>query len=135
MYTPQRLVLDMKVVEYLKQFYLTENLFDYITTKSGVHDDIDLLKLKKTLQIYKSVFVILIKKIMSSLFLNYIINIVSIVITEILSFTLSIMFYGRAETVCPVSIHLYTGKCWVSVFGSAVCLVRRSVFCSIWSQN
>ena len=108
MYTPQRLVLDMKVVEYLKQFYLTENLFDYITTKSGVHDDIDLLKLKKTLQIYKSVFVILIKKIMSSLFLNYIINIVSIVITEILSFTLSIMFYGHVLKRFVQCLSIYT---------------------------
>ena len=108
MYTPQRLVLDMKVVDYLKQFYLTENLFDYITTKSGVHDDIDLLKLKKTLQIYQSVFVILIKKIISSIFLNYIINIVSIVITEILSFTLSIMFYRHVLKRFVQCVSIYT---------------------------
>ena len=108
MYTPQRLVLDMKVVDYLKQIYLTENPFDYITTKSGVHDDIDLLKLKKTLQIYQSVFVILIKKIMSSIFLNYIINIVSIVITEILSFTWSIMFCRHVLKRFVQCVSIYT---------------------------
>ena len=62
MYTPQKTPVGLKVGDYLKQFYLTENLFDYITTKSCVHDDTDLLKLKKTLQMYHTMFVILFNK-------------------------------------------------------------------------